>query len=93
MLDQYVSRKISKDRSASLDELTLEEVLTELPEVKAMFTGTAAFVGSEATLGEAKLAMNATRNCYDVFVTDTGQPQEPVLGWITDVTIAASEPA
>jgi hypothetical protein len=29
---------------------------------------------------------------YDVFVTETGDRKEPVLGWITDVIIADSEP-
>jgi hypothetical protein len=28
-------------------------------------------------------------NCEDVFVTQTGKATEPMLGWITDVTLAA----
>jgi hypothetical protein len=35
--------------------------------------------------------MNATPNCYDVFVTENGSSSEPVQGWITDVIIANSE--
>ena len=58
-----------------------------------MFEKTSAFVGTQATLGEAKLAMNNTPQCYDVFVTDTGKPNEPLLGWITDIIIAESESA
>ena len=43
------------------------------------------------TLGEAKLAMNAATQCYDVFVTASGARDEPLLGWITDVILSASE--
>jgi hypothetical protein len=93
MLDRFVARKVSNRNGNGFNHLTLADVLAEQPDARTMFASTAAFVSSEATLGEAKLAMNATRNCYDVFVTETGRPQEPVLGWITDVIIADSEPS
>ena len=37
--------------------------------------------------------MTEVRDCRDVFVTETGNAQEAVLGWITDVIIATSEVA
>ena len=40
-----------------------------------------------ATLAEAKLAMETTPNCSDVFVTTSGRKSDPVVGWITNVEI------
>ena len=58
-----------------------------------MFTDTAAFVSCGANMADAKRAMESVKGCYDVFITNSGDKQEPVLGWLTDVTIAASEPS
>jgi hypothetical protein len=93
MLDQFVSQRARTGNVLNLGQLTMADVFAEQPEFKTMFSGTAAFVGSESTLAEARIAMEAVRNCYDVFVTDSGSAREPVLGWITDVIIAASEPS
>jgi hypothetical protein len=48
-------------------------------------------VKSDATLADAKTAMDkasaalgSTDSCYDVFVTDNGNPDETVIGWITN---------
>ena len=91
MLDQFVSRRVRSGNVSDLGALTLAQMFTEQPEFRAMFSNTAAFVGAEGTLAEAKAAMERTRNCYDVFVTDSGNDKEPILGWLTDVIIAASE--
>jgi hypothetical protein len=40
-----------------------------------------------ATLAEAKLAMETTPNCSDVFVTTSGRKSDPAVGWITNVEI------
>ena len=71
--------------------LAIDCMFAEEPNLKTMFSNTAVFVGSEATLADAKVAMRSVPNCYDVFVTDTGSQQEQVLGWLTDVKIVASE--
>jgi hypothetical protein len=46
------------------------------------------FVSADATLGDAKLKMDALKNCNDAFVTKSGSPDESLLGWVTDNTIA-----
>ena len=46
-----------------------------------------AFVSSKTTLGDAKAAMEKTKNCQDVFVTENGIPEEPVIGWLTNTEI------
>jgi hypothetical protein len=93
MLDQFVSRRARSGNVSDLGQLTMADMFAEQPEFRTMFSGTAAFVGSEATLADARMAMEDVRNCYDVFVTDSGNAHDPVLGWLTDVTIAASEPS
>jgi len=47
-------------------------------------------VGITRTLRDAKLAMEAQKGCRDVFVTETGEAKEKVLGWITNVGILAA---
>jgi hypothetical protein len=93
MLDQFVSKRARTGNISDLGQLTMADLFAEQPEFESMFSGTAAFVGSEGTLADARAAMEAVRNCYDVFVTESGNAQEPVLGWITDVIIASSEPS
>jgi len=46
-----------------------------------------AFVSSKTTLGDAKAAMEKTKNCQDVFVTENGRSEEPVIGWLTNTEI------
>lgn len=46
------------------------------------------FVPLSATVAEAKRKMDATKNCQDVFVTESGGSNEPVVGWLTNVAIA-----
>jgi hypothetical protein len=91
MLDQFIAQRAIAGNHSGLDQLTMADVFSDRPDFKAMFSGTAAFVAIDATLADARSAMEGNRNCYDVFVTDTGSAQEPILGWLTDVIIAASE--
>lgn len=46
------------------------------------------FVSKTTTLGEAKQKMEAVKNCQDVFVTENGNADEPMLGWLTNNDIA-----
>lgn len=42
-----------------------------------------AFVAAYSSLADAKAAMDKIDGSLDVFVTQSGQPDEPVLGWIS----------
>lgn len=46
-----------------------------------------AYVPFTGTLADAKKRMESIDGCQDVVVTETGQPSEPMLGWITNVKI------
>ncbi|MBN2174289.1 MAG: hypothetical protein JW731_09165 [Bacteroidales bacterium] len=47
-----------------------------------------AFVKKDATLKEAKEKMEKVKNCQDIFITETGEAKEPVLGWLPNTEIA-----
>jgi hypothetical protein len=85
MIEQFMlSHALSGAGGKSLDELTLADLLDD-PKMTEIFAGTFAVVSKEATLADAKAAMRKTPNCLDVFVTDTGRRDEPVLGWLTNI--------
>jgi len=46
------------------------------------------FIKEDANLSDAKVLITNYTPCNDVFITKNGMPTEPVLGWITDKTIA-----
>jgi hypothetical protein len=47
-----------------------------------------AFVPESATLADAQDAMKKVDQCQDVFLTKTGAPEEPIIGWVTNADIA-----
>ena len=55
--------------------------------IRDRFESSFGFVPSTATLADAKREMERIEKCADVFVTQSGKKDEPVLGWITDNTI------
>jgi hypothetical protein len=46
------------------------------------------FIKEDANLSDAKILIKNYVACNDVFITKNGSKEEPVLGWITDKTIA-----
>jgi hypothetical protein len=53
-----------------------------------MFEESFAFVGQNASLADAKLVMENTPHCLDVFVTANGTKYEPIIGWLTNGIIS-----
>ena len=47
-----------------------------------------AFVRLDATLADARAKIEATSDCQDVFVTDTGDKDETLRGWLSNTRIA-----
>lgn len=92
-LSKYIAAKCcdnseSKPKTDIL-HLTLEEFLSD-PITKELVSGSMAFVSKDATLREAKAIMENTTKCRDIFITETGKPAEPVLGWLPDIKINKS---
>jgi hypothetical protein len=76
--------------AAQIANLTLADLMND-KELGPVVLGSFALVKSDATLADAKNAMDnvsaalgSAGNCYDVFVTDNGKADEAVIGWITN---------
>ena len=63
---------------------TIDDLLKEKPDLKQ----TPAYVSEQATLAEAKVAMENIENCKVVFVTKSGNASDPVVGILTNTDIA-----
>ena len=49
--------------------------------------GSTAFVSRGETLEDAKSAMQRLKGAQDVIITKSGEPDTPVVGWLTNVDI------
>jgi hypothetical protein len=86
-IDGYLVGKARQDPPPKLDTLTLQNLLDDDADLKKLFETSFETVREDATLAEAKSAMDRTPKCQDVFVTKGGTKNEPVLGWITNAII------
>ncbi len=69
-IDKYVASKAMDSGNASnVAALTFANLFTDNPEMKNLFATSFATVNQNATLADAKAAMEQTKNCEDVFVT------------------------
>lgn len=68
------------------DRFTLADLLAA-PGMKELVQDSLAYVPAGAMLSDAKERMEHTPQCQDIFVTEHGQPNEPVLGWLTDAEV------
>lgn len=66
-----------------IEALTFGEMIAEPAHAELLRTSFGV-VGENATLAEAKAALEQNRDREDVFITRSGGRDEPVLGWITD---------
>lgn len=83
-LNKFIARQ-AVERPAEAATVTLANLLAD-PDLGRL-AKTFGIVAADTTLAETKQKMEETPNCSDVFVTQTGKPAEPVLGWLTNVTL------
>ena len=67
---------------------TLEKLVNDTVMKPIVKTFAIAAFSADGTLADAKVAMDGTSGAQDVFLTSHGKPDEPVMGWITNVIIA-----
>jgi hypothetical protein len=84
---EFVTEMAKGQSSLSLASLDLKQFL-DFGENEKFVSRTMAFVAIDRTLADAKTAMEAVNDCQDVFVTEDGSRDKPVLGWIMNVDIA-----
>jgi hypothetical protein len=87
--DQSVALAANNPPQAlNLSTSTLADMLNDV-DVKRKIADGMAFVAASGTLADASNRMQAKGvHCQDIFVTASGQQEEPVLGWITNVELS-----
>ena len=85
-IDRFLVGKAAENPAAALTSLTLADMLAD-PNLKSALENSYATVRLDATLADAKTAMDALKYSQDVFVTRGGTQKEPVLGLITNAII------
>jgi len=69
--------------------LTLKDMFTTgSPEIQNTMNNSVKFLNVKSNLLDAKAILDQQKGCLDIFITTNGTANEPVLGWITNVTIA-----
>lgn len=83
---QFISQNVTEGKSNDeIKQLTLQNLIDNSNnEIKSMLYKGYNFIPSNASLLDAKKAMDSIPECQDVFITETGKPSEPVLGLITN---------
>ena len=88
MLYKFIAEESCAKKTAfQFAAVTLEDFLN-FEQMKDYVSRTRAFVAADQTLADAKVQMEAVPGSQDVFVTEHGKPDEPVLGWLTNIDIA-----
>jgi hypothetical protein len=89
MIDQYLASKITDpDPDINVADITIADMLGKEPELKSLFETSFRFVGKGTRLIDVKTILGTNPSIQDVFVTETGKQDEPLLGWITNAMMA-----
>lgn len=72
--------------SINIENLTLGDFLNH-PGMREIVSEAVAFISKDSVILNAKEAMESIVNCQDVFITETGSRDEPVIGWLTNSDI------
>ena len=90
MIDKFISELTVKsdfDKNI-IDTLTIKDLLEKSSDdIKRYIENSIKFISENSTLKDAQTEMNKSQECQDVFVTTNGKPDEPVQGWVTNITI------
>ena len=86
MVDRFISEQVVSGKTPDeIKLLTLNDLLnTTLDEIKNTLENSFQIIKKSSTLLEAKQSMDEKKECLDVFVTENGSKDEPVLGLVTN---------
>ncbi len=87
-LTDYISQRAEQPAPGAkpVADLTIDDVKKDAPK---LFTTIRSFdfVKKTASLAEAKAVLESNPEVADIFVTENGRADEPVIGWVTNVEI------
>jgi hypothetical protein len=89
LIDKFLVDKLwNPDPTApkTVDQFTIEDLLQD-PKFQKRSETSFGMVSQDSTLADVKDVMDSLPDCKDVFVTQTGKPDEPILGWITNAIL------
>jgi len=86
LITSFALGEVAKGKK--IEDLTFKDMVDDgTPEIKNTIPNSVQYLGIDANLLDAKTLMDQNKTCLDIFITQTGKAEEPVLGWITNVTI------
>ncbi len=83
VLDQYLVKAVSAGNN--LPDISLKD-LVEDPDIK-LIVEAFAVLPRDATMAEAKALLDKMPNCSDIFITENGEKDTEVIGWLTNVLL------
>ena len=84
LFERFIVQEVAKAKK--VENLTLQDLLDDT-QFKDILIGSFKTLPQTSDLAEAKILMDKTRNCSDVFVTEDGTPNTKVVGWLTNKII------
>lgn len=84
IFDKFISIRATAD-PAEVAGLTFKDMkTTSLNDIKTYVTSGFAMVSAAATMYDCKIIMDNNKFVEDIFITQNGQKNEPILGWVTN---------
>ena len=83
MVSEFIGNQ-ALSGSVDVGTLTLADLLA-VEELADLFGRSFATVSPDSTIEDARVAMMEQTGCQDVFVTESGERDSAVLGWLTNV--------
>jgi hypothetical protein len=83
-IDSALVEASRQENELVLAEVTFQQLFEKVPNLKVLAMGSFSSLGQDATLENARAEMNRINNCQDVFITENGNKNSPVVGWITN---------
>ena len=83
-IDSALVEASSSDSGIALADVTLQQLFDKVPSLKTLAMGSFGTLGQDATLEAVRSEMIRINDCQDVYITEKGTKDSPVVGWITN---------
>lgn len=83
-IDSAIVEASGQENGLVLAEVTLQQLFDKVPSLKMLAIGSFGTLGQDATLEATRAEMMRINDCQDVYITEKGTKDSPVVGWITN---------